>query len=225
MAKRKKRVLKVKNICIFIGILVLLGLGIYYVITMPVKNIYIKGTNIISDNEILEITSLYEYPSFLKVSKKKIEKDIKKNVYIKDVSVKKKFGNIIEITIEEYKSLFIDNDNIVIETSQRLPNTYNINDVPVLSNEILDSSIYSNLCKKLMKIEDNILRQISQIEYAKEDVDADRFLLYMNDGNLVYITLTKIDKLNKYNKIKATLENRKGTIYLDSGNYVELKQG
>ena len=45
----------------------------------------------------------------------------------------------------------------------------------------------------------------------------------MNDSNIVYITLTKIDKLNKYNKIKDKMNDKTGIIYLDSGNYVELK--
>ena len=46
---------------------------------------------------------------------------------------------------------------------------------------------------------------------------------YMDDGNLVYITLTRIDKLNKYNKIKNKISGKTGIIYLDSGDYVELK--
>ena len=45
----------------------------------------------------------------------------------------------------------------------------------------------------------------------------------MNDGNLVYITLTKINKLNKYNQIKDKMNNQTGIIYLDSGDYIELK--
>ena len=45
----------------------------------------------------------------------------------------------------------------------------------------------------------------------------------MNDGNVVHVTLTKIDNLNKYNDIKDELGGKRGTIYLDSGNYVELK--
>ena len=45
----------------------------------------------------------------------------------------------------------------------------------------------------------------------------------MDDGNMIYITLTKIDKLNKYNAIKDKMDNQIGLIYLDSGDYVELK--
>lgn len=222
--KKKKRVLKIKNISILLGILLVLIEIIYYLLTMPIKNIYIKGNNIISDNEIIESTSLNQYPSFILTKKSQIIKDIKKNPYIKSVNINKKLGNILEITIEEYYPITINNEqSIIIETSNKLENTYNLTDVPILINEISNPDIYTNFAKKFSKINTNILRQISQIEYSPVEVDEDRFLLYMNDGNIVYITLTKIDKLNKYNKIKAVLEGKIGTIYLDSGNYIEIK--
>ena len=46
----------------------------------------------------------------------------------------------------------------------------------------------------------------------------------MNDGNMVYITLTKTESLNKYNDIKKELEGKSGILYLDSGNYFEIKE-
>ena len=46
----------------------------------------------------------------------------------------------------------------------------------------------------------------------------------MNDGNYVYVTLTKIDKINKYNSIKDQIGEDKGIIYLDSGDYIEIKE-
>lgn len=45
----------------------------------------------------------------------------------------------------------------------------------------------------------------------------------MVDSNYVYITLSKIDKINKYNAIVQQMENKIGIIYLDSGDYVEIK--
>lgn len=222
--KKKKRVFKIKNICILLCILVfIIGIS-YYILTMPIKNIYIKGNNIVSDDELIENTNLYSYPSFILTSKKKIIKSIKNNPYIKDVKVSKKFGNIIEINIEEYLPISITNDDrIVLDNGNVLENSYNIMDVPILINEVSNMDIYNNFTNKLSKISTNILRQISQIEYSPIEVDEDRFLLYMNDTNLVYITLTKIDKLNKYNKIKDVLGGKTGIIYLDSGNYVVLK--
>ena len=46
----------------------------------------------------------------------------------------------------------------------------------------------------------------------------------MSDGNMVYITLPKAENLNKYNEIKKELEGKKGILYLDSGNYFEIKE-
>jgi len=223
--KKKKRVFKIKNICILLVIITLLIGIIYYAINTPIKNIYIKGNVIISDDEILESTNLYQYPSFLLTKKSQLKNDIKQNPYIKSVDIRKKLGNIIEITIEEYQPIAINNkENIIVENGKHLENIYNLSDTPSLINEISNQEIYINFANKFSKINTNILRQISQIEYSPVEVDEDRFLLYMNDGNLVYITLTKIDKLNKYNKIKAILNGKNGIIYLDSGNYVELKK-
>ena len=223
--KKKKRVLKIKNICILLGILLLVIGLIYYVLTMPIKNIYIKGNNYVTDNEILESASLYEYPSFILTTKKDLTKSIKKNKYIKSINIKKKLGNILEINIEEYQPITSTTDEyIIMETGGKLENIYNLTDIPILVNDISTEEITINFAEKFSKINTNILRQISQIEYSPIEVDEDRFLLYMNDTNLVYITLTKIDKLNKYNKIKDALGGQNGIIYLDSGDYVELKK-
>ena len=65
---------------------------------------------------------------------------------------------------------------------------------------------------------------ISEIEYNPSEFDDKRFLLYMNDGNLVYITITRIDLLNKYVDVIKKVGNKKGILYLDSGNYFEIKK-
>lgn len=223
--KKKKRVLKIKNICILLMILIAIIALIYYIITMPIKNIYITGNNVVTENEIIKSTSLYKYPSFILTPRKQIINDIKSNKYIKSATVSKKLGNIIEIKIKEYKPIAINTSgNIILENNKELENNYNLTDIPILINNITNEKISKNFAKKFSKVSPNILRQISQIEYSPVEVDEDRFLLYMNDTNLVYITLTKIEKLNKYNKIKDKLEGKTGVIYLDSGNYVELKQ-
>ncbi len=84
--------------------------------------------------------------------------------------------------------------------------------------------IIINFINYFSKIDTNILTKISEIEYVPNEVDKQRFLLTMNDGNYVYITLTKITKINKYNSIKDQLEGKLGIIYLDSGDYVEIKE-
>ena len=191
---------------------------------MPIKNIYIDGNNILSDNEIIELSSLSNYPSFLLTKSTDIKNKLKSNHYIENVKIKKKLGNIIELHIKEYTPICINVNQLILSNGNKLDNTYNLSDIPTLTNEIEDKKIYQKFVKKFTIIDKNILRQISEIEYQPVEVDKERFLLYMNDGNLVYITLTKINTLNKYNQIKDKLENHLGIIYLDSGNYVEIRK-
>lgn len=222
--KKKKRVLKIKNILIFlIIILILIGI-VYYLLNMPIKNIYITGNTILSDNIVINESKLEDYPSFLLTSSYEIKNNLKNNKYIETVEVKKKIGNIVEIKIKEYKALATleEENQIILSSGNIVDNTYNITDAPVLINAI-DEKIYKNFINKFTKINDDILRQISQFEYSPTEVDDSRFILYMNDGNIVYITLTKINKLNKYNKIKDNMNNQTGIIYLDSGDYIEIK--
>ena len=224
MAKgKKRRVFKVKNILLllflFLGIV---GL-VYYGVTMPVKNVYIKGNYILSDGEIMKISALDKYPSFLLTSSKSIRDKIIKNSYVKDAKISKKFGNVIEVNILEYSAVFSFEDKIILSNGEIIPNTYNLSDVPILLNMIDDSSLLKRTAIKFGGVDANVLRQISAVEYQPVEVDGDRFLLYMNDGNLVYITLTKINKINKYNQIRDKLDGHMGIIYLDAGDYVELK--
>ena len=223
--KKKKRVIfKIKNILICLLILALLSLGTFFALKMPIKNIYISGNNILSDEIILNTSKLSNYPSFLLTTTSEIKTNLKKNKYIDKVKIKKKLGNIIEIEIKEYQPLAIleQENQIIMSNGEILDNTYNITDAPILMNAI-DEKVYNNFVKKFNEIDKNILRQISQLQYSPVNVDDSRFLLYMNDGNLVYITLTRISKLNKYNDIKDKMNNQTGIIYLDSGDYVELK--
>lgn len=220
---KKRRVFKVKNILLllflFLGIV---GL-VYYGVTMPVKNVYIKGNYILSDGEIMKISALDKYPSFLLTSSKSIRDKIIKSSYVKDVKISKKFGNVIEVNILEYSAVFSFDDKIILSNGEIIPNTYNLSDVPILLNMIDDSSLLKRMAIKFGGVDANVLRQISEVEYQPVEVDGDRFLLYMNDGNLVYITLTKINKINKYNQIRDKLDGHMGIVYLDAGDYVELK--
>ena len=68
----------------------------------------------------------------------------------------------------------------------------------------------------------DILIRISEIKYDPNDIDNERFYLTMNDGNYVYLTLNKFDKINNYLEIVKTFNNKKGILYLDSGEYFEI---
>ena len=219
--KVKKRKLKIKNILILLLLLILLYLGINYILHIKIKNIYIINNNIVPDKDIINSAKLEEYPSFLPTTSREIKNNILKNDYIKEVSVTKKIGSKVYIDIEEYRTLCLYNNEIILESGNKVENIYDLN-LPILLNDV--SSVYKDFINYFSKIDTNILTKISEIEYVPNEVDKQRFLLTMNDGNYVYITLTKITKINKYNSIKDQLEGKLGIIYLDSGDYVEIKE-
>ena len=218
----KKRKINIKKILIFFFVLILIFLTGYYVSNLSIKNIYIVGNNILSDKEIIEIAKIEDYPPFLTVSSNEIEDVLKENVYIKDINVKKKLFNKLYIYITEKKILCMYDGQLIFEDFSVIDNKYKINGFPLLISDI--NNIKDKFISKFALVENNVLLKISEIEYLPNEVDDERFVLKMNDGNLVYITLNKIDKINKYNSIYSSLEGKKGIIYLDSGDYVEIKE-
>lgn len=219
--KVKKRKLKVKRIILLFIIIALIIVSIYFIKQIPVKNIYILNNNIISDKEVIELSGLTNYPSYLEIDSKKIKNKLLKNSYIKNVKVEKKILFKVYITIEENKIIAIYNNKLLLENGNYVDNIYNINSMPIITNDI--SSINDRFANKFKLVNNDILLKISEINYIPNEVDKERFSLKMNDGNLVYITLSKIKKINKYNSIYSELEGRKGIVYLDSGDYVEIK--
>ena len=191
---------------------------------MPIKHIRVLNTNILNNDQIiLEQAKIDHYPIFFLTTKKSIINRLKKNKIIKDVRVEKKWGLRVDIYIDECKILFYDklDNTFILENKEKLTANHLINDVPILINYVPDT-IYNDLVLKMMEIDDSIKIKISEIQYKPNDVDKERFLLTLNDGNYVYLTLYKFTKINEYNNIFRTLENKKGILYLDSGNYFEI---
>lgn len=224
MEKKVKKKVKIKVLPFLIALIVIVILFFLYrfVVSLPIKNIYIIGNSILSDQEIIEIIGIRDYPSFVKTTKKQIKSNLMKNDYIDDVKVKKSFFNQITIEIDEAKALFTDGENIlVLSNKKKVENNKNII-VPTLINYTPDTK-YEALIEKMSKVNSDILVQISEIMYEPTEQDKDRFKLYMNDGNIVYLTLTKFNMIDYYDSIVSELECKKGILNLDSGNHFETK--
>lgn len=216
--KKKKRLRKFIVFLLFIALLA----GILYLVSkVPIKNIYVRGNNILTDQEVIDTSNIANYPSFLLTTRHSIKKKLKNNDYIKDVSVSKWLFKVT-INIKEYEPLFIlsSNNKILLENNKEIENNKNIT-LPIFNDT---DEINENFIKGYIKISKSVKEKISEIIYNPTEFDKDRYLLYMNDGNKVYITVTKIEYLNKYDKIVTKFEGKKGTLYLDSGNYFEINK-
>ena len=217
--KKGKRKLKKKSLIIFFCSLLLIFISIFIILNIHISNIYIKNNHYLSDEEVISIAKLKEYPTIIDANTISIKNNLEKNLYIKKAKVYKKgFLNQVYIEIEENYPLFMYQDKIYI---YNLKTTKDNKIVPIVTNEIPDE-IFDDFVKSMRLVNIDILERISEIKYDSNGIDKERFKLTMNDGIYVYLTLLKFEKINNYDKIVSTLGDKKGILYLDSGEYFEL---
>lgn len=219
--KVKKKHLNFKGLILVLLIVYLIGMFFYTFFTMPIKNIYIKGTKLISDNEIIEVAGIKKYPSIFKISKKSLSKKIKSLELVKGVSITKKLNGKLIIEIDEAYPLFYNRNNgrVVLSNEIEVENKVEYIGIPSLVN-YTPSDILKRFIASFSNIDTDIIAMINEIVYdpdISEDItiDKERFLLRMNDGNLAYVNILNMKRLNDYSTIFAAI-NEKGTVYLDS---------
>lgn len=220
----KKKRFNFKKFLILLLFLYVFGYGIYYVFKLPIKNIVINGTDIISDYEVITVAKIKNYPSIFKTSTSKLKKKIKTLELVKDVTIKKSLTGVLTININEKKVLFINKNNnkIILEDGEKIDNNYYLG-IPILLNYVPEEKL-TNFIKGFTTIKPDIIKMISEIEYSQyissteEIIDDERFLLRMNDGNTVYINIPNIKKLNYYQDFAELSLTGKGILYLDSNS-------
>mgnify|MGYP004578734933 CR=1 FL=1 len=119
-------------------------------------------------------------------------------------------------------------NKITLKNSVKIiDNKYDIVGIPIFNNDI-DKDIYNDFIKNFSKLNDNIIYEINSVEYYPQVstdgsvISKDRFKIVMNDGNTVVANSKSVDVLNKYNDIYASLNDKKGTINLDSNKLDNL---
>lgn len=218
--KKKKRKISFLKILIVFLLIYLFIVGGYKLITISIKNIYVIGNNYIKDKYIIEKAGLTNYPPFFLTTRSSIKKKLLNYDEILNVNVKKKLFSVYLYVDENIPLFYNKNSNkIVLKNGKEIDDKYN---VAVLNNYVPDT-IYNDFINNMGNVNQDILDRISEINYVPNDVDFKRFYLIMDDGNSVYLTLDDFLKINNYIEIIKTLDNNKGTIYLDSGNYFEIK--
>lgn len=222
----KKKVVKRKikwiPILILLVAIVLLYFLVKLIFGIKIQNIYVSGNHYLSDDYIIEKAGLANYPSYYKNLSFLVENKLEKDKFIKDAKVKRSFFAVVDIEVEENRVLFYkENDgNYVLEDGQETREVpYEI--IPITVVNYIPDTIYKNFIKKLSAIDEDVRSKISEIKYDPSDYDQSRFMVYMIDGNYVYLTITKFDSINYYNEIYPTLEGKKGILYLDSGNHFQ----
>ena len=220
--KRVKRKLNVKRVIVFLLSVLILSFFIYKLVNVNISNIYIKGNNYLTDQYIIDISGLSNYPNSLSNISFNIEKKLKKDSFILDAKVKKRglLNKVYIEIIENYPLYYYASlDKTVLYNGDMIDG--NISNITLI-NKIPDT-IYDKFISKFRDLEYSVLDRISEVRYNPNEVDSERFLILMNDENYVYVTLNRFLNLNKYVDIIKTFSGKKGVLHLDSGEYFEIR--
>mgnify|MGYP003571282822 CR=1 FL=1 len=228
--KKKKKKLNVKRLLVFILFIYLLISGIIKLVNEPIKNIIITGNELVSDKEIIERANIKDYPPMISLKINKMKKSIKENPLVSEVEIKRNLKFQVEINVTELKIICLDKNNnkLLLEDGTSIDNNNLYAGIPVLINYTKED-VLKRFLESMGELDYGTLSGISEIEYSpsmsadEKVVDETRFLLKMNDGNSVYINLSKLSTLKYYQKIYANLGDKKGVLHLDSGEYLEVK--
>lgn len=219
--QKRKRRLKFRRVFLLLIILGIISFLCIKFIDVPIMSIKIKGNSILTDEEIIKQAKLEDYPSFISTFTFSIKNRLEKNAYIKKAKVTKGLLSI-NIVINENKVLYINkftNEKIMINS--KIKDDKQVC-APYLTNNIPKNKL-SSFIKGMSKINKNVLCKMSEIKYDPNDIDNDRYYVYMNDGNEVYLTVNKFNKINKYDTILESIGKQNGVLYLDYGDYFEAK--
>ena len=226
--KKKKKRLNIKRLVVFLLFIYLMIYGVKRVVNEPIRNIIITGNYYVSDNDIIENAGIKNYPAMAKLNISKIKNELLNNPLISEVDIKRNLKFQLKIKIKELKVICLDRANniILLEDGSKIPNTNEFIGIPTLINYTKED-VLEKFLNGMGNLDYGTLSAISEIEYApsisndNNVVDDTRFLLKMNDGNLVYINIFKLNNLKYYQKIYASLEDKQGILHLDSGSYLE----
>ena len=215
---KKKSKIRYDRILVCIIVLIIIISLIYVYLNRNLKNIYILGNEYLNDQTIIEIAQIENYPKMTQIDTLEIKKDLLNNNYITDVDIDKK-GTEILIKIKEAKPIYYDltAKKTVLSNGKKTDDTYI---VPTLINYV-PNTIVNDFIKVMTEVEAETLAKISEIKYDP-NIDPERFLLTMTDGNYVYININRFKLINNYLTIISNFKDQKGIIYLDSGSHFEL---
>ncbi len=222
MKKRRKKV-RLSGFIFIILLTYLIGVSIYYIVKLPVKNIKIEGNNLLSEGEIIQTIGLEDSFPMIKFTKGYLKNKFNDLPLVDSFNIKKSLNGKVTITIKEAKVLFYyDYENkLVLSNSKTIEDSDKYLGYPTLVNYV-PSDTYKSFIKNFSNVDSDIISMISEIKYSPEVwkdvmINDERFIFLMNDGNEVYINVLNLDKINKYQNVVAKT-NQKGTLYLDSSS-------
>lgn len=222
--KRTKKRINIARTLVLVLILYIVVCVCISIYKKPIRHFDIDGNKKITDIEIIRELNLDDYPSFASISPRKLSKELEANPYVKHADIKYGWNFALKIKIEENRPIFLVKleDKVALSDGTLIDaKNDDLIGIPTLLNTTPDE-VMKTLASNLSELDDGILYMINDIEYKpsynkqNQIIDEYRFLLSMNDKNVVYINAKRLKSLNKYLDIIATNKiTSNGTLYLD----------
>ena len=229
--KKKKSVLKTfLKLIVFVGLII--GIISFLMISpmFNIEEIQVNNNIKLSSDTYISLSGVKYGENIYRISKKQIIEKIKENAYVKNVTIKRALPNKLIIEADERVAtymlqlgssyMYIDNQGYMLEISEDKI------EAPLLTGiktDMEDIKVNNRLCEEdLEKLNDvleiyqvaettNVANLITEIDISNK---SNYKLVLESEKKNVYIG--EADNLiNKFDWIKATIENTKGDIHAD----------
>lgn len=230
LQQRRKKRSNFKFITLTFLFLSIIALILYFQSSYSdIQKIQISGESIVEESFYLEQSGIALQNSLWGFRVSDVEQALEQSEWVKEVTVKRKWLNTVQINVEEWQKVayiaknsdfypMLENGYILEQASKLEPI-----DAPIFL-QFDDESLRKRLLKELAGLESNILALISQINATPTNSDPYAVTLFMNDGYEVRAEITSLaSKLNYYPSIIAQIEQtenfEKGIIDIEVGSY------
>jgi cell division protein FtsQ len=192
-----------------------------------VKIIEVNGNSMVPDEKIVEKGEITTKDNIWNIDFDEKENNINEIAEIKNVKIKRKLPNTVEIEVEEFirvgyvkenSSFFpiLENGYVLTEQPLQIPN----GDAPILIGWE-ENTYLTEMTEELSQLHSELASLISEIHWIPSDANPYKVRLYMNDGREVLTSIRNFaDKIRAYPSIAAQIDpNAKGYINLDLGAF------
>ena len=223
--RERKRLKRQKSLRVLILLLIIAGMIIFMLISpiFNIEKIIVNGNEQISSDTIISLSGLEIGNNIFRNLSSEVIKNIKENAYIENVTMKRKFPNTIEISVEERKiayqikvvdsNVYIDYQGYILDKSTETQNVPIIEGLHTSQNELLNStrlvSEDISYLNTILKIAENAKKLEIYSLINKIIIENNEFVLYLpNEKKYVYLG-NNADITNKMLYVKAILEKEK----------------
>ncbi|WP_188693029.1 cell division protein FtsQ/DivIB [Pullulanibacillus camelliae] len=225
-AQRKQKANR--RMIFYLTILFILILAVVY-FESPLSNVHtlsIKGNDYVSKQQIARQSGVTKHSKIWDIDEQKIERSLKKLPMIKHADVQSHFPGTVTIAITEYtKVAYLQKDDryYPVLSSGKIMNDVSGKALPSsapIIKGVEQGKPLKAVTKQIMALNPAIKHGISEIVSAPSKYYDDELHLYMNDGNEVIVTTSRLaSKLNHfYPSVTSTLkDNERGILDLTVG--------